>query len=200
MIRVVVAVLLAAGLLAVSLPALDTARSDRATARIDRFGHRIAVAAAELADSEAPVRPGVAGARRSVGVERPPESVTVAPITSLLVRCHPAGDIELGFNVDGQPKSVRVPVPAPVAIEGHGRITPTDHPELRLTFHRLTAGPTVVVHSTATRSSETDSTRPEDSTAGTGPPTPCSVSTSQDSTRQPASGPAPVPPRSKPPP
>lgn len=199
MIRVVIAVLLTAGLLAVSLPALDAARADRATARIDRFAHRLTTVTTELATSETPVRPTVAGAHRVVELRLPPGSVTVAQISSVAVRCHPAGDIELGFVVDDENRTIRVPVPVPAAVHTPLSVTPTER-TLRLGFVRLAGEPTVVVQSATDDASGPRSTRPEGSTVGTGPPTACSARTSRAFAPPRATVRVPVPPRSKPPP
>lgn len=81
MIRVVLAVVLAAALLSVALPAVDAGRVDRTATRLDAATARIERAARSLLAHEDPTPPGVAGARRRVGFRLPVRSWTAVRAT-----------------------------------------------------------------------------------------------------------------------
>lgn len=86
MIRVVAAVVLAAALVAASLPAVGDARADRTAARLDSATVRIQDAARSLlATDEAVV--GERGARRVVTVRLPARSLTSAGVTAFDLDC-----------------------------------------------------------------------------------------------------------------
>jgi hypothetical protein len=71
MLRVVVAVTLAAALLGVSMPVVETARVDHADARVEAELDRLTAAATRLAERNDLAPPGVPGARRTVSVRFP---------------------------------------------------------------------------------------------------------------------------------
>jgi hypothetical protein len=81
--RLLVAVTVAAALLAVSLPAIETARSDRTVANLDRAAERVEDAGASLLADDDPD----AGARRVVTVSLPAESLTAARVDRFAVAC-----------------------------------------------------------------------------------------------------------------
>lgn len=84
--RVLLAVTLSAALLAVSLPVVETARTDRTTAKLDRAVERVNEAGSSLlAKDEAG-----AGARRVVPISLPPASPTAAGVTRFIISCHDA--------------------------------------------------------------------------------------------------------------
>jgi len=81
--RVLLAVAIAAALLAVSLPAVETARADRTAAALDRTVERIASDASSLhADDDAD-----AGARRVVPVTLPRATVTATGVDQFAIGC-----------------------------------------------------------------------------------------------------------------
>ncbi|MXR41555.1 hypothetical protein GRX01_09420 [Halobaculum sp. WSA2] len=86
MIRVVVAVAVAAALLSASLPAVETARVDRTTAAVERVPDRIDRAARSALAGEPERRSSLGSAptaRRVVSVAVPGESIGTAPVRSL---------------------------------------------------------------------------------------------------------------------
>lgn len=85
MIRVVLTVALATALFAASLPAVDSARADRTAAALDADLAQVRAATTGLVDHDDPTHPGVAGARRVVGISLPPSSWTRAAVDSVTV-------------------------------------------------------------------------------------------------------------------
>lgn len=86
MIRVVVAVAVAAALLSASLPAVETARVDRTTAAVERVPDRIDRAALSALAGEPERRSSLGSAptaRRVVSVAVPGGSIGTAPVRSL---------------------------------------------------------------------------------------------------------------------
>ncbi|MFC6785239.1 hypothetical protein ACFQFH_04655 [Halobaculum halobium] len=86
MIRVVVAVAMAAALLSAALPAVEMARVDRTTAAVERVPDRIDRAALSTLASEPAYRPStdsVPAARRVVTFSLPGRSLTTARVRSL---------------------------------------------------------------------------------------------------------------------
>lgn len=91
MLRVVLAVVLGAALLSVSLAALGTASHDAANARLAADAERVTAAAADLRERAAPVASGDPGARRVVTVRVPAESWWSARVRYLAVGGSPDG-------------------------------------------------------------------------------------------------------------
>lgn len=91
MLRVVLAVVLAAALLSVTLPAVETASRDTANARLAAGAERVTAAAADLHEREDVVRDGP-GARRVVTVLVPAESWWSARVDYVAVGGRPTAD------------------------------------------------------------------------------------------------------------
>ena len=83
MIRVVLTAVVAAALLAAALPAIDSARTDRTTAAVERSVDRIERAGRGLLASDA----ADAGARRVVTVTLPRRSLAAAGVDRFVVGC-----------------------------------------------------------------------------------------------------------------
>ena len=97
MIRAVLAVLLTVALLAAVTPAVDEGRERRTAIHLDRAVDRIERAARSLHAHEDPTAPGVAGARRLVGVHLPERSWTAVG-----ARLWIDGERDLiGYRLDG---------------------------------------------------------------------------------------------------
>lgn len=84
MIRVVLAVVLAAALVAASMPAISEARADRTATTLDRAGERLRRASESLLATDA-----AAGARRVVTVRLPTATVSAAGVDRVAVACTP---------------------------------------------------------------------------------------------------------------
>lgn len=82
-VRVVLATVLAAALLAASLPAVESVRTDRTTAAMERTIDQVERAGSRLLTDEA----ADAGARRVVTVSLPARSFTAAGVDQFTVRC-----------------------------------------------------------------------------------------------------------------
>jgi hypothetical protein len=82
-IRALLAVALAAGLLAASLPAIESAAADRTTAGLDRDIDRLKHAGESLLADDDP------GARRVVSVSLPAGSLAGIGVDAFTVRCEP---------------------------------------------------------------------------------------------------------------
>lgn len=95
MIRVVLAVAVAAALLAASLPAIEAARADRTAGGMERFRDRIVAAGESLLASDA----AGAGARRVVDLVVPAGSMTRAGVTRLSLACR--RECRLVYRLDG---------------------------------------------------------------------------------------------------
>jgi hypothetical protein len=96
-IRAVLAVLLTVALLAAVTPAVDEGRERRTAIHLDRAVDRIERAARSLHAHEDPTAPGVAGARRLVGVHLPERSWTAVG-----ARLWIDGERDLiGYRLDG---------------------------------------------------------------------------------------------------
>jgi len=89
MLRAVMAVTLATALLAVSMPAIDGARADRADASARAAAERIESAARDLQATDGAVPPGTAGARRVVTVRLPERTWTSERLQFLAVGGRP---------------------------------------------------------------------------------------------------------------
>lgn len=100
MIRVVAAVVLAAALLAASLPAVADARVDRSAARADLAAGRLEAAARSLLADDDPVAGGD-GARRVVRVRLPTRSLTSARVDRFAIAC--ARACAVTYRVAGGP-------------------------------------------------------------------------------------------------
>lgn len=85
MLRVVVAVALAAALLGASMPAVDTARVDHAEAKMAAEVDRLAAAAERLRERNDPSPPGVPGARTEVRLHLPGSSWGTASLDYLSI-------------------------------------------------------------------------------------------------------------------
>ncbi|MFB6220416.1 MAG: hypothetical protein ABEH90_03165 [Halolamina sp.] len=81
--RLLLAVVVAAVLLAVSAPAVETARADRTAAALDRTADRVEHAGASLVAADEPD----AGARRVVTVSLPRATLTAAGVDRFVVAC-----------------------------------------------------------------------------------------------------------------
>lgn len=86
MIRVVLAVLLAASILAVALPAIDDARTTRTSDAMASAAERVSRAARTLVASDDPTAPTVPGARRVVTVRVPADSWGWRGVRSVTIR------------------------------------------------------------------------------------------------------------------
>jgi hypothetical protein len=104
--RVLLAVTIAAALLAASLPAVETARTDRTATKLDRQADRIEAAGASLlADDEAD-----AGARRVVTVSLPSASLAAAGVTRFAVGCW--DECVVRYRIaDGESRVRPLPIP-----------------------------------------------------------------------------------------
>jgi hypothetical protein len=117
MLRVVVAVALAVALLAVSLPALETARADRSEHRVEGEIDGLAAAIEDVHARESAVRAGSAGARRVVTLRVPAQSWTDAGIEYVAIGGRPdRSDVDdrnstvLAWRVTGrEPRERRIP-------------------------------------------------------------------------------------------
>lgn len=103
MIRAVLAAVVAAALLAAALPAVESVRTDRTTAAMDRSVERIERAGSDLLVSDA----ANAGARRVVTVSLPARSLASAGVEWFAVNCSP--DCAVRYRLaDGQRERHRV--------------------------------------------------------------------------------------------
>jgi hypothetical protein len=97
-IRVVVTVLLAAALLAASLPAVEDAAADRSERQLRAEIRDLDAAATDLLRSEEAV-PGTAGARRSVDVTIPSQGIGAGAVQRLRIS---GTDRRYAFRVEGR--------------------------------------------------------------------------------------------------
>lgn len=88
MIRVVTAVVLAAALVAASLPAVEEVRTERTAARLDADVERMHDAARSLLATDEAVE-GIRGARRVVRIRLPPGTLTGAGVVRFELDCRP---------------------------------------------------------------------------------------------------------------
>lgn len=108
----VLAAVVAAALLAAALPAVETARTDRTAAAMDRTVDRVERAGSALLAEEATD----AGARRVVTVSLPARSFTAAGVDQFAVRC--SRDCRVSYRVaGGELQSRRLPS-VPLATPG----------------------------------------------------------------------------------
>lgn len=128
MIRVVLAVLLSTALLAVSLPAVDTARSQRAATLAAEQATELATTADRLARRNDAVPAGVAGATRLLEV-RVPAGTTL--------RVH---DGRLSWDQDGRTHRVETAVPL-----GGDLVLPAGSHRVRVSLSRRDGRVVVVV-------------------------------------------------------
>ena len=123
MLRVVVTVTLAVALVAVTLPALETARRDRSDQRVTAELDRLAAAIEDVYAREAAVSPEASGAQRVVTVRLPTRSWTDAEVEYVAIGAHPEhtgvderNETTFGWQVSGaRPRTRRladVPVEA----------------------------------------------------------------------------------------
>ncbi len=138
MIRAALAVVLAAALLAASLPAVDDVRRDRADAAVRAEVGAVERAAADLFESD---EPG-AGARRVVAVDLPAASWSVAEAESVAVRRNGT----VSWQVAGHVRTRR-PTDPPLQPAGDRPIVldPTGRTRLALTLSGSRDDPTVTV-------------------------------------------------------
>jgi hypothetical protein len=123
-IRVVLAVVLAVGLLAAATPAVDEGRTARTAIHLDGITDRIERAARSLRAHEDPTRPSVVGPRRIVDLRLPTRSWTAAGAS---LRIDGSRDV-LAYRVaDGRPRrttlrgvDLRTPS-GPIALRTPGR-------------------------------------------------------------------------------
>lgn len=151
-VRTVLTVVVTAALVGASMPAVEDARVERTTARLDATTTRLVDTAAALAASDDPVPVGERGAGRTVVVTLPAAGVADAPADFLSVGGLPneSAPSTVGYRVDGhRPRRVASPVafvtgPTPLVL-GPGR-----H-HLRLTLVRTSTGVGVRVRPVARR-------------------------------------------------
>lgn len=148
MIRVVVAVTVATALLAASLPAVDSARSDRTAAHLDGELARLSEAAASLVDRDDATTSGVPGARRVVSVSLPMRSWTAAGVDAVRIGCRADDGCRqptLGYELDnGRQRRVRLALPLVVA-DGPVVLREAGSHRLTLTLDRREGSVAVVV-------------------------------------------------------
>lgn len=89
MLRAVLAVVMAAALLAVSVPAVETARIQYSDERVDGELDAIEAAATTLTERNDPPPPGVPGPRRTITIDLPEKTWSTAGVAEL--RLTPAG-------------------------------------------------------------------------------------------------------------
>lgn len=92
MLRAVLAVAMAAALLAVSVPVVETARVQYSDERIDRELDAIETAATTLTERNDPPPPGVPGPRQTITIDLPEKTWSTAGVAE--VRLTPAADSE----------------------------------------------------------------------------------------------------------
>lgn len=95
MTRAVLATVVAAALLAAALPAVDSVRTDRTSAAMERATERIQRAGAGLLASDA----ADAGARRVVSISLPVRSLASAGVEQFAVSCSP--DCAVHYRLTG---------------------------------------------------------------------------------------------------
>lgn len=125
MIRVVLAVVLSAAILGVSLPAIDDARADRTAARMDRAVDRVRDAAVTLL-AEDPARTRSLAAGRTVRIHLPRRSWTASPVESLRIEGNGADrPATVCYDLpERRPVRYRIDTPlktdGPIVLQGHG--------------------------------------------------------------------------------
>lgn len=122
MLRVVVAIALAAALLGASMPAVDTARIDHAEARMAAEVDGLAATAERLQERNDPAPPGVPGARREVRLHLPGPSWGSASLDYLSIPGAVTGSrganyTEVTWRVEGGRRTTRK---LPVRLVGPG--------------------------------------------------------------------------------
>lgn len=148
MIRVVLACLLTVAIAAVAFPAVDAARADATTVAVGTMASDVAHAATELATSEDPTPPGVAGARRYVVLDVPSGSWRRTGVSRLAI--HGGDGVELSAaTASGVTVVRRVGGPRVRVADGRLALGPGTH-RLRLTLEADTVGPVVVVEPSRT--------------------------------------------------
>lgn len=120
MIRVLLAVALAAALLSASLPAVESAAADRTAASVDRDIDAIRHAGASLLATDDP------GARRVVTVSLPAGSLTAAGVQSLTIACRPHCTVRYTLE-RGASRTRRLGLPLATPDGAVGLGTPGDH-------------------------------------------------------------------------
>lgn len=144
MIRVVLAVLLAAALLSISLPAIDAVGEERATAQMDRAVERIEASAVDLRQ-ENPGPTARLGPRRVIDLRLPGRSLTTAGVEYISITGREGGPARISYALSEREPSHRdltVPIATPdgdVVLRSTGR-----HTILLRLVHRE-GDPTVVV-------------------------------------------------------
>jgi hypothetical protein len=149
--RVLLAVVLTAALLAASLPAIQSAQQARADQQVTATVDRIEAAITDLARHSDPVRPGVPGAVRRIPVEIPrrPAGVTLSLGPPAVARN--GTETVLTASVPGEPDVVRrldVPV-RPAGADRpaltNGTLELGDSTTLTLEYRRVAGEPVVTV-------------------------------------------------------
>jgi hypothetical protein len=104
-VRTLLTVVVATALLGASLPAVEEARADRTTARLDATATRLSDAAAALVAADDPVPSGERGASRTVVVALPAGGFADARADYLSVGGLPndSRPTTVGYRVDGAP-------------------------------------------------------------------------------------------------
>lgn len=127
MIRVVVAVAVAAAVLAASLPAIETARVERTTAALDRISERIDRAALTTLASEPGEHTAAGGlptARRVVSISVPRRSLAAAGIRVLAVCPGENATGAVFVRAVGHAPTARTPLAAPYDVPTGGIVFP----------------------------------------------------------------------------
>lgn len=157
-VRVLLAVLISAALLASAIPAVEEAQRMRAEHQLSESAESIQTAAAGIARRNDPVPPGVPAARERVHVEVPESStgatlrvgVPVSPGSSDSTTASPPDVRAVTTRVSGRTPTtypVDVPIRAAGRVDGVGSAPLVLHEDAKLTLeYRLVDGrPTVVV-------------------------------------------------------
>ncbi|MFT4923559.1 MAG: hypothetical protein ACI8XM_002786 [Haloarculaceae archaeon] len=167
MLRVVVAVVLAGALLAVSLPVVETARIDHAETRVATALDRLDVRATRLDDRNDPTRPGLSGARRTLTLHLPSRSWGSAGLDYLAIpgpdgeipRQGASADARITWRVTGGNRSAHRPSLRLVGPEGGLLVRQGGTRRVVLTLARVDGQRTVVVSRPGFKSE--DGTRPD---------------------------------------
>lgn len=131
-VRLVLAVVVAAALLGAAVPVVEDARHDLATTTADRSVQTLADAVEDLHRSSDPVPRGVPGATRVVEVEVPADgTITVGAATTDPAIDGPSGDV-IAYRVSPNATG-RESVDVDVRSVENGRVSPDDALEIRET-------------------------------------------------------------------
>lgn len=144
MLRTVLAVALAAALLAVSLPAVDSARETHAETRVETAVSRLETAASELARASDPVPLGSPGARRHHTLRLPQATWGSAGFDALRLP-PPESNSQPTWRVAGGNWTVVETIPALVGPPGGLTLREGGRQRVVLTLHEVDGSQVVVV-------------------------------------------------------